>query len=247
MSQLHTAGSETKCLILPGVIIGCTASKNQLGYFCNEAFDGITNDDSNGWAIASEFPAWAIFELAQKTNINSLTLINGGHTYNNNRLITFKVTFLVEDKWVIPASLDVKEASDAFIDSDGTITLKSGLPVLSLNFNLVSSVKSIKIDVTKTDSDNLVLQEIIPKLESPFWFGAVLDGNTVYTVAGDKLSNLDEFFRHFNDTLGVKPSSESILALDPNKKYCARAWLSANASGNQNGGNKQNQLFFQLN
>ena len=80
--------------------------------------------------------------------------------------------------------------------------------------------------------------------QSPFWFDAVLDGNTVYTVAGDKLSNLDEFF---DDTLGVKPSSESILALDPNKKYCARVWLSASASGNPNGGNKQNQLLFQLN
>ena len=80
--------------------------------------------------------------------------------------------------------------------------------------------------------------------QSPFWFSAVLDGNTVYTVAGDKLSNLDEFF---DDTLGVKPSSESILALDPNKKYCARVWLSASASGNPNGGNKQNQLLFQLN
>ena len=80
--------------------------------------------------------------------------------------------------------------------------------------------------------------------QSPFWFNAVLDGNTVYTVAGDKLSNLDEFF---DDKIGVKPSSESILALDPNKKYCARVWLSASASSKLNGGNKQKQLLFQLN
>ena len=69
--------------------------------------------------------------------------------------------------------------------------------------------------------------------QSPFWFSAVLDGNTIYTVAGDKLNNLDEFF---NDTLGVKPSSESILALDPNKKYCTRVWLSANGSSHPDGG-----------
>ena len=79
--------------------------------------------------------------------------------------------------------------------------------------------------------------------QSSFWFNAVLDGNTVYTVAGDKLENLDEFF---NDTLGVKPSSESILALDPNKKYCTRVWLEHGLVG-WNGGNKQNQLLFQLN
>ena len=145
-------------------IIGCTASKNQVDFFCNDAFDGITNQDTNGWAYNAVYPAWAIFELAQNTSINSLTLISG--YFGNHRLITFKVTFLVEDKWVIPAGLGVKEASDAFVDSDGTITLKSGLPVLSLNFNLVSSVKSIKIDVTKTDApnNNLVLREIIPKL-----------------------------------------------------------------------------------
>ena len=78
--------------------------------------------------------------------------------------------------------------------------------------------------------------------QSPFWFNAVLDGNTVYTVAGDKLSNLDEFF---DDKISVKPSSESIWALDPNKKYCARVWLSTSASDAPNGGNKQNQLLFQ--
>ena len=77
--------------------------------------------------------------------------------------------------------------------------------------------------------------------QSPIWFNAVLDGNTVYTVAGDKLSNLDEFFK---DKIGVKPSSENILALDPNKKYCARVWLSTSASDAPNGGNKQNQLLF---
>ena len=71
--------------------------------------------------------------------------------------------------------------------------------------------------------------------QSPIWFNAVLDGNTVYTVAGDKLSNLDEFF---DDKISVKPSSESIWALDPNKKYCARVWLSASASDTPNGGNK---------
>jgi hypothetical protein len=70
-------------------------------------------------------------------------------------------------------------------------------------------------------------------MQSPFWFSAVLDGNAIYTVAGDKLNNLDEFF---NDTLGVKPSSESILALDTNKKYCTRVWLSANDSSHPDGG-----------
>ena len=55
-----------------------------------------------------------------------------------------------------------------------------------------------------------------------FWFNAKLDGNTVYTVVGDEMNNLVEFF---NNTIGTKPNSASILALDPNKKYCAYARL----------------------
>ena len=62
---------------------------------------------------------------------------------------------------------------------------------------------------------------------SPFWFNANLDGNSVYTVVGDEMNNLIEFF---NNTIGVKPSPASISELDPNKKYCAYAWLEATAA-----------------
>ena len=41
------------------------------------------------------------------------------------------------------------------------------------------------------------------------------------------MNNLVEFF---NDTIVVKPNSASISALDPNKKYCAIAWLEATAA-----------------
>ena len=40
------------------------------------------------------------------------------------------------------------------------------------------------------------------------------------------MNNLVEFF---NNTIGAKPSSASISALDPNKKYCAYARLEAAA------------------
>ena len=58
-------------------IIGCSASNNQGGYHCNEAYDGITDERGNGWAYSAFLPAWVIYELAEKGTISSLRLING--------------------------------------------------------------------------------------------------------------------------------------------------------------------------
>ena len=70
----------------------------------------------------------------------------------------------VNDKWLVPGDLRVKEDSEAIIGNDGTITLSTGIDVASLSFNPISNVKSVRIDVTKTDAgnNNLVLTEIIP-------------------------------------------------------------------------------------
>ena len=70
----------------------------------------------------------------------------------------------VNDKWVTPVDLKVIEDFKALIENDGTITLSTGIYVTSLSFNPISNVKSVKIDVTKTDAsnNNLHLTEIIP-------------------------------------------------------------------------------------
>ena len=53
----------------------------------------------------------------------------------------------------------------AQIEEDGTITLASGIRKLQVEFNTVSNVQSIRLDVTKTDASNnhVVVNEIIPK------------------------------------------------------------------------------------
>ena len=55
----------------------------------------------------------------------------------------------------------------AQIEEDGTITLASGIRKLQVEFNTVSNVQSIRLDVTKTDAsnNNVVVNEITPKLE----------------------------------------------------------------------------------
>ena len=70
-----------------------------------------------------------------------------------------------DDQWINPNGLSVREVSNADIGVDGTISLKSGLHVLNLDFKTIENVKSIKLDVMKTDAsnNNVVLNEIIPK------------------------------------------------------------------------------------
>ena len=70
-----------------------------------------------------------------------------------------------DSKWINPSGLSVREVSNADIRDGGTISLKSGLHVLNLDFKAIGNVKSIKLDVTKTDAsnNNVVLNEIIPK------------------------------------------------------------------------------------
>ena len=143
--------------------VSCTASNNQGGYSCEEAFDGSVQTSGNGWAYSAQSPAWAIFELSEETTITSLRLISGIDR-NDHRLITFKISMKVNNNWVIPVDLRVIEDTEVIIGSDGTITLSTGIHVASLSFNPISNVKSVRIDVIKTDASNknLVLTEILP-------------------------------------------------------------------------------------
>ena len=90
-----------------------------------------------------------------------------GQQRNNHRLITFRVTLKVDGQWINLAGLKVKEDPIAQIGHDGTVTLAAGIDVFHLEFNTVSNVQSIRLDVTKTDAhnNNLVVNEIIPKFE----------------------------------------------------------------------------------
>ena len=143
---------------------GCSASVNQNNYNCLEAIDGITSVIDNGWAYNGGSSAWAIFELTEKCSINTLVMMSGQER-NNHRLIEFKVTLEVDGQWINLTGLKVQEDPIAQIGGDGTVTLASGIHDLQLEFNAVSNVQSIRLDVTKTDSptNNVVLNEIIPE------------------------------------------------------------------------------------
>ena len=61
--------------------------------------------------------------------------------------------------------MKVKDDPEAEVQDDGTITLKSEINNLKLTFDDVENVKSVKLEVIKTDdlvNNNLSLAEIIP-------------------------------------------------------------------------------------
>ena len=127
---------------------------------------GHTNEYGNGWSYSGGSSAWAIFELTEKTKMNTL-VVRSGQQRNDHRLIVFRFTVKVDGQWIILTSLKVHEDSTAQIGFDGTVTLASGIHVLQLEFNTISNVQSIRLDVTKTDAsnNNVVVNEIIPKFE----------------------------------------------------------------------------------
>ena len=106
---------------------GCSASVNQPYYNCLEAIDGITNVVDNGWAYNRVSPAWAIFDLTEKREMNTLVIMNGQKWNGHNRLIVFRVTLKVDGEWINLTGLKVQEDPSAEIGGDGTVTLVSGI------------------------------------------------------------------------------------------------------------------------
>ena len=146
---------------------GCSASVNQPGYNCLEAIDRITNVYYNGWAYnGGAGGGWAIFELTEKRTMNTLVIFNG-QVHGTFRLIVFRVSLKVSGLWINLTGVKVLEDPSAQIGEDGTVTLASGIRELQLEFNTVSNVQSIRLDVTKTDAhnNNVVVNEIIPKFD----------------------------------------------------------------------------------
>ena len=113
---------------------------------------------------SSESPAWGIFDMTENTKLNSLVLMSGQQR-NDYRLISFRVTLNVNGEKINLPGLKVKDDSSAQIGNDGTITLKEGIQILELEFDTVSNVQSIQIDVMETDAknNNVVVNEIIAK------------------------------------------------------------------------------------
>ena len=118
-------------------------------------------------AAGSSSAMTKLMEAANRSQSEENLSKSRGQKRSNHRLIVFRVTLKVDEQWINLTALKVKEDPTAHIGEDGTVTLASGIRELQLEFNTVSNVQSIRLDVTKTDAsnNNVVLNEIIPKFE----------------------------------------------------------------------------------
>ena len=153
---------------------GCSASVNHNGFNCLKAIDGITSVFANGWAYnVLGTSSWAIFDLTEKRKMNTIVMKLFVRTRNYlDVLLIFRVNLIVDGQSINLTGLKVQEYPSAIIDGDGTVTLATvngNSPVLHLEFNTVSNVQSIRLDMTKTNwppgGQLLLLHEIIPKFE----------------------------------------------------------------------------------
>ena len=140
-------------------LVGCTASYEQGGFPCLESIDGVINDGGNGWAygglvgssqdniLGSTPLAWVIFEVAEPTMIYSVQIISGAGR-GDHKILIFKIEMNIGGQWIIPNDLVVQEAPEATIESDGFINLDSAITDLTLIFNPVVNVASIRLTVT---------------------------------------------------------------------------------------------------
>ena len=133
-------------------LVGCTAFSEQGGFPCLHSIDGIIDNPNNGWAYdgsfnAVQFSAWVIYELAESSVIYSVQLLSGVGR-GDHRLLTFKIDMNVDNQWIIPNGLSVQEAPEVTIESDGFIKLDSAITDLTVLFNPVINVASIRLTVT---------------------------------------------------------------------------------------------------
>ena len=133
-------------------LVGCNAFREQGGFPCLTSIDGIIDNPDNGWAYSGydgyspSAGAWVIFELAESSVIPSIQLLSGVGR-GNHRLLKFKIDMNVDNQWIIPNGLSVQEAPEATIESDGFIKSDSAITDLTVLFDPVINITSIRLTV----------------------------------------------------------------------------------------------------
>ena len=79
--------------------------------------------------------------------IYSVQIISGAGR-GDHKILIFKIEMNIDGQWIIPNGLVVQEAPEATIESDGFINLDSAITDLTLIFNPVVNVASIRLTVT---------------------------------------------------------------------------------------------------
>ena len=109
----------------------------------------------SSWGWSGKVPAWAEFQLASIQALEELTIFTGlGWGLTKNHITSFKMTAKREGLWVDLENVWVKNASEAVIKTDGTVTLSQPQDRLDLMFDQVDQVSAIKLTVLDAYGDS---------------------------------------------------------------------------------------------
>ena len=143
-------------------ITSCSASKEQPGFECAFAHDGVSKDTGKGWAMSGVLPSWAAFNLEREVFLDKVKILTGVKR-NNHMMTSFVVEVDIDGVWTKLENMKVVEDPESVI-SDGRITLSKKLQEITLEFTLIGLTSSLRLTAHQADLGgrrNLVVTEVI--------------------------------------------------------------------------------------
>ena len=136
---------------------GCTASHEQGGYVCTEAFDGEISY-TNGWAYNGRLPAWIELTSGSPSSVSAMTIYSGGLWTHHVNDFDIEVQVGLSFQPVSGLAFSNSVAGGTIVGNRVTC---SGQDEVNLTFNAVDSVTAIKINVYGSDTPgNAILSEL---------------------------------------------------------------------------------------
>jgi len=156
-SDTHT-GWQLCFQIQPHIeIASCASSEN--GYHCSEAFDGITVESANGWALEG-VPALGEFRLEGASDVYGLSMLTGVQN-TDTRIQEFEIQCQVGDAFVDVTNVRISPGIDAAITGN-KVSMTAGHQDVRVDFDTIENCIGVKIWVYATDAgnNNLVMNEL---------------------------------------------------------------------------------------
>ena len=132
-----------------------------ISYLCGEAIDSIVCDKDNGLVWKDNAPYRARFDLDDPETFDTIIIMNGvgkpDHEVNG-----IKVEVLMLNIWQhIKEEVKVGEDPNAYMTSDGSLSLSRSQEYLQITFKPVEKVTAIRIELKQTRDKSAIINEVL--------------------------------------------------------------------------------------
>ena len=143
-------------------ITRCQADINPRGWTCDEAFDGVTNNN-NGWNNYGTIPAWAVFYPVRPVSVNTVIFKTGAER-NDRHLTDFTIEVQINQLFIPIHGIAVNVG--ATIEGGRVKITDDGVGEVRVAFDVMTNVTAVRITVygsdAKSDQSNYsILNELV--------------------------------------------------------------------------------------